>query len=125
MKLLYIVVIGACLSICRSQAALAATASLQRDAYRIDAEQIDRDAAWLALLHYRARADGSMESEADRPQFFMSAKGKSSPHAELLAAATALAAPEQRQNFACRFPARYEWLRIRLGYDGIDTAIDQ
>lgn len=125
MNLLHIVVIGACLSIWQSPPAFAAAASPHSDASRIDAEQIHRDAAWLALLHYRARSDGSMESEADRPLFFMAEHGKSSPRAELLAAVTALHAPDQRQNFACRFPARYEWLRHRLGHDDTDAAIDQ
>jgi hypothetical protein len=124
MNLLRILVIGACLCIFASPPAMAAASSLQSDVDRIDAEHIDRDRAWLALLHYRARDGGNMESEADRPHFFMSERGKRSPRAELLAAVTALHAPDQGQDFACRFPARYEWLRLRLGHDD-DAVIDR
>lgn len=121
LKLLQIV-LAACLA--TGHHGLAAAASLQQDADRIDAEQIAVDPAWLALLHYRARGDGSMESEADRPHFFLSADGKRSPRAELLAAVTALYTPNGRQRLACQFPARYEWLRARLGHDGLDADAD-
>lgn len=63
------IVLAACLGIGAGHHAPAAATTLKQDADRIDAEQIARDPAWLALLHYRTRRDGSMESEADRPHF--------------------------------------------------------
>lgn len=104
-------------------AAMAAAPSESSDLARVDAERIDRDPAWLALLHYRAQAGDAAESEADRTEYFMAAHGKHSSHAELLAAVRALHVPAQRQAFACRFPARYEWLRERLGHEDADAAI--
>lgn len=118
MTTLRLIVAGACLSAGASHPALAAVTTP-------DAERISADPAWLALLHYRERGDGAMLSEADRPQFFLSPEGKTSPAAELLADLAALEAPERRQDFACRFPARYEWLRLRLGHGGADSALDQ
>ena len=124
MTLLHLVALAAaCLHLCFTPAT-AFAASLHDDVARIDTERIDQDAQWIALLHYRARRDGSLESEADRPQFFMAGQGKQSPRAELLAAVAALHAPEERQGLACRFPARYEWLRARLGHDDPDNALD-
>lgn len=123
MKALRIAVAGACLSVAASPHALAAMPD--KDAAPADAEQMARDPAWLALLHYRERAGGGMLSEADRPEFFLSPQGQHAPAAELLADLAALQAPERRQQFACRFPARYEWLRQRLGQDGADSLIDQ
>lgn len=123
MKWPQFLIAGVCLGICLSRPA-AAIGALHDDVRRVDAERIDRDPAWLALLHYRPRTDGSMESEADGPQFFLSAQGKHSPRDELLAALAALQLPAQRADYACRFPARYEWLRARLGYDGGDALAD-
>lgn len=114
MKTLRIVAAGACLSVGASLPALAADPAPEREADTADTGQMARDPAWLALLHYRERSDGSMLSQADRPQFFLSPDGKHSPAAELLANLAAVRAPGQRQQYACRFPARYEWLRQRL-----------
>ncbi|MDM5179264.1 DUF4105 domain-containing protein [Massilia sp. DJPM01] len=119
------VLAGAFLGVCASHPAPATAASLEDDARQVADQQIASDPAWLALLHYRAHSGGSKRSQADRPQFFLSPEGKSSPAAELLAAVAALHAPAQRQDFACRFPARYEWLRMRLGDDGADAAIER
>ncbi|HEX8611748.1 MAG TPA: DUF4105 domain-containing protein [Telluria sp.] len=124
MTTLRIVLAGACLSVVASHPALAAATSAEGDAPLADAERTARDPAWLALLHYRERSDGSMLSEADRPQFFLSPDGKNSPTAELLAGAAALRTPARRQEFACRFPARYEWLRQRLEHEGADDTGD-
>jgi hypothetical protein len=116
MILLRIVLALACLTIFARDASAAPP---------VDAGQIARDPAWLALLHYRAQRDGSMHSQADRPRFFLAADGKHSPRAELDAAIDALSDPARQQDFACRFPARYEWLRTRLGQDGFDPALAQ
>lgn len=115
MKLSYLAAVGACLSIGAGGPVWAAPASLHEDLSRVEAEGIARDAAWLALLHYRVQSGGGVSSEADQASFFLSGDGKRSPHAELLAAVAALHTPARRQEFACRFPARYEWLRTRLG----------
>ena len=117
MKLFHLAAIGICLGIGTGGHVAAAPGPLERDLSRADAEQVHQDPAWLALLHYRAQADGSLRSEADQARFFLSEGGKQSARAELLAAVTALHTPARRQDFACRFPARHEWLRTRLGLD--------
>lgn len=125
MKLSYLAAVGACLSIGAGGPVWAAPSSLHEDLSRIEAEGIARDAAWLALLHYRVQSDGGVSSEADQASFFLSGDGKRSPRAELLAAVAALHTPERRQDFACRFPARYEWLRTRLGQDDGGASIER
>ncbi|CUI07160.1 Lnb N-terminal periplasmic domain-containing protein [Massilia antarctica] len=121
----HFILAGTCLGVCASHPAQAVAASLQSDARLVADERIAQDPGWLALLHYRERSDGSMRSQADQPEFFLSPEGKNSPAAELLAGVAALHAPAGRQDFACRFPARYEWLRTRLGHDGADDLIGQ
>jgi hypothetical protein len=102
-----------------------ASASLHTDQLEVDAGHLERDPSWLALLHYRERGDGSMLSEADRPEFFLSPNGKQAPGAELRAALAAMHDAERQRDFACRFPARYEWLRTRLGHGSEAGVIEQ
>lgn len=67
---------------------------------------------WLALMHYRAHGSG-WQSQADRPQFFLSSNGRHAPQEELAANLAAMTTPA----YACTFPARYEWLRTRYAQD--------
>ncbi|BDG08292.1 Lnb N-terminal periplasmic domain-containing protein [Anaeromyxobacter paludicola] len=80
-----------------------------------------RDRQWLRLGHWRERAAGGFESEADGPGFFLSARGKTDPEAELAATVRGLFAPEpkdpERQHPQCQFPARFAFLVRRLGID--------
>lgn len=121
MNALRALVAGLCLGLFPPAFALSSAPQQPETAQPV--ERLAHDAGWLALLHYRVRG-GGVESEADRPGFFLSAEGKHSPRAELLAALAALGSPERRRDFACRFPARYEWLRTRLGQAGAD-ALDE
>lgn len=90
---------------------------------RIDREEIYKDKAWLALLHYRKNTlTSGWRSQADAANFFLSPDGKSDPRQELIAATQALffdgaAGAELR----CRFPARYVWLQRRLDLPGPDV----
>lgn len=88
-------------------------------------EQAERDPAWIALLHYRPQRNGAPRSQADRASFFLAANGKTSPREELLATLAAIDAPQRRQELACRFPARYEWLRKRFGLQEFASASAQ
>jgi hypothetical protein len=78
-----------------------------------EATQAHHERKWLALLHYRPHAGGYV-SDADRPAFFLAPNGKHSPGDELAAALDALRS-NRATEFACRFPARYEWLVRRFG----------
>lgn len=64
---------------------------------------------WRALLHYR-RSDwhNRWESEVDDPAFFWAEDGQRNATAEL--AATLQAFIKEPEN-ACRFPARFQWLK--------------
>lgn len=72
---------------------------------------------WLHLLHYHQVGIFSRwESQADDPDFFLSASGKQDPNAELLATIQAFSAdPTTSQTMQCRFPARFAWLKEQLG----------
>lgn len=74
---------------------------------------------WHLLLHYRKTWTGGYESEADGGGFFLAAAGKRDPQAELKATLTAFFAADdpERQHPQCQFPARYTWLKERLGFD--------
>lgn len=79
----------------------------------IEAElaQLSRHPDWHNLLHYRTTWVGfSKQSQADDPRFFITAEGRNSPGAELVAFWNALQGPSA-QMIRCRFPARYAWLR--------------
>jgi len=78
---------------------------------------LERDEGWLALGHYRT-AYGGFVSDADDPAFFLAPSGKHDPKAELLASLEAFfRLGDSDGHPQCRFPARYHWLKIRLGFD--------
>ncbi|MFP5391403.1 MAG: DUF4105 domain-containing protein [Gammaproteobacteria bacterium] len=89
------------------------------------AEPLDVPPAWQALLHYRAQDHGTWLSEADRPGFFLTREGKHAPQAELDAALSSIASNATRRDFACRYPARFEWLRQRAGQDAAFDVLEQ
>lgn len=68
---------------------------------------------WLALLHYRRRADGELRSEIDSEDFFLAPDGRSNPHSELQYSLDLMLPPGRpgERALICRFPARYDWLR--------------
>lgn len=88
-------------------------------------EQWANTSGWYSLLYYRS-GWMSVESEADDPDFFLSANGKQDPLAELNASLTAFAQPEPQGDAhpQCRFPARYHWLK-QLPGSPLADAVDQ
>ncbi|HYE37143.1 DUF4105 domain-containing protein [Methylocaldum sp.] len=80
------------------------------------AMRLHDDPAWLALGHYRRTLIGDWVSDADDPAFFLSKTGQHDPEAELSATLLAYFAPRDGDSHPrCRFPARYHWLKSRLG----------
>jgi hypothetical protein len=79
--------------------------------------------AWRKLLHYQQRWDDSIESQADGPAFFLSARGKVSPREELEStlrgffSTLAADSPKDTQHPICQFPARFLWLSQQLAFD--------
>ncbi|QFY44859.1 DUF4105 domain-containing protein [Candidatus Methylospira mobilis] len=71
-----------------------------------------RNAAWLALGHYRTElVGGGYAGEADDRGFFLASEGKYDPRAELRATIAAIMLPGNGDTHPrCRFPARYHWL---------------
>lgn len=91
---------------------------------RAEALGLDRDPYWLLLGHYH-RSWRGWESAIDDPRFFLAPDGKRNPRAELhatLKALFALPPTNPADHAVCRFPARYEWLRERLGVKPADAA---
>lgn len=81
--------------------------------------RLSEDRSWRVLGHYKGKTSGVKPSE-----FFVSPKGRTDPKAELEATILAffepepdLAADKRAQHPQCRFPARYAWLKERLGID--------
>lgn len=77
---------------------------------------------WRTLLHYRVqpltREDRSLADDSD---FFLAPQGAHAPDQELDATLAAFADPTPRhaldQPAACRFIARYQWLKEALNFD--------
>lgn len=103
-------------------------------------QKLYEDAYWRTLLHYKKTLSGGSESFIDDPRFFLSPEGKFNPKAELEASIIAffpkktvkrprlkqtnpfdglgeISDEDNTQDVICRFPARYEWLRKKLGVD--------
>ncbi len=76
---------------------------------------------WHLLLHYRKNFLGGFTSEVDDPGFFLSAEGKNSPKAELVATLEKNFSDElvgrSQQVAQCAFIARFHWLRHQLQID--------
>lgn len=68
---------------------------------------------WHKLLHYRANFLGVIESEVDAQNFFVAPDGKKSPENELKAFEAALNS-EKAQEYVCKFPLRYKWLKTKI-----------
>lgn len=79
-------------------------------------DRLEEDPYWLTLLHFKTSLRGG-RSLVDDPKFFLAPKGKQDPGAELEATIRALFGEDEERNreTRCRFPARYAWLRERLG----------
>jgi Domain of unknown function (DUF4105) len=71
---------------------------------------------WKHLLHYhQVGLFPSDESQADDPNFFLAAAGKTDPYAELAATINAFASsnPDHARN-RCLYPARFAWLSQQI-----------
>ncbi len=85
-----------------------------------EAEQLElhQDRYWHILLHYKRGLFG-LHSLVDDPEFFADPKGNRDPRAELRATIRSLFSPivAGEKHPICRYVARYEWLRGKLGID--------
>jgi hypothetical protein len=77
---------------------------------------------WLRLGHYERSRDSptGWRSAIHPGKFFLDATGATDPRAELAATLQAFRSPagaDPEQSAQCRFPARLQWLRARLGAD--------
>ncbi len=68
---------------------------------------------WHKLLHYRPNLVGKYTSEVDGADFFVSANGKRSPTKELNRFVELLNS-DQAQDYVCKFPLRYRWLKSQI-----------
>ncbi|MBA2403145.1 MAG: DUF4105 domain-containing protein, partial [Bdellovibrionales bacterium] len=71
---------------------------------------------WHKLLHYRPNLVGTMVSEVDSANFFVSPDGKKSPEKELLSFISLLNS-DKAQETVCKFPLRYKWLKQNMTND--------
>lgn len=76
---------------------------------------------WKKLLHYKKNLWGGYTSQVDGADFFNSATGKNNPQAEMEATLarffSAAAVAPTKLPPQCRFIARYQWLKQKLGFD--------
>lgn len=71
---------------------------------------VENSAEWLALVHYRPKLFGGLESTIDSDNFFVAESGKTSPKKEL-DATIALFDNGKDVDRICIFPARYKFLK--------------
>jgi hypothetical protein len=81
-------------------------------------QRLHEDPYWHILLHYKKSIFG-FESLIDDSKFFLAPDGKTNPEAELEATIRAFFEPQadEKKSAVCRFVARYEWIKERLGLD--------
>ena len=93
--------------------------SLERLQARADDLGLYRERSWQVLLHYVEPHPGVYQSKIDDPVFFISPTGRTDAKAELAATLRSIfLAPEKDgEHVACRFPARFEWLKERLALE--------
>ncbi|WP_085813981.1 Lnb N-terminal periplasmic domain-containing protein [Geoanaerobacter pelophilus] len=72
---------------------------------------------WHILLHYKKTYGGGFRSRISDPNFFLSPQGRENPEAELEATIAGFFLPRtgDGEHPICRFPARLQWLKDRLG----------
>ena len=89
--------------------------SLLEAAHRLE---LSKDPYWHTLLHYKGGLFG-FRSLVDDPKFFLAKVGKKDSEAELDATIRAFFQPvvENETHPVCRFPARFDWLKEKLGID--------
>jgi hypothetical protein len=78
------------------------------------------DPTWLKLVHYEPDSSRAWRSTIHSGDFFLAADGRVNPLSELqatLAAFAEPAPPDPNQHAQCRFPARLQWLKTKLGED--------
>ncbi len=86
------------------------------------ATNLARQTYWYKLLHYqRNKFSSGVTSQADDARFFTAADGKTNPQAELEATLAQFFIPVEKNTTEshpqCRFPARYQWLKMKLAFD--------
>lgn len=82
--------------------------------------KLANEQGWLRLIHYESDSSSpsGWRSAIHSDSFFLDAKGKFNPLLELQSTLSAFAAPQAGdpdQHAQCRFPARWLWLRSKLG----------
>jgi Domain of unknown function (DUF4105) len=84
-------------------------------------QKLASDPQWLALGYWQPNLiGGGSTSLIDNPGFFLAADGKSDPAKELESSLAAFFEPTPEnpdQHPQCLKPARYRWLKARLGFD--------
>lgn len=68
---------------------------------------------WYKLGHYRPNVLGQMISEVDSEKFFVAKDGKKSPEHEL-EKMIELFNSDKAQEYVCKFPLRYKWLKANV-----------
>jgi hypothetical protein len=81
--------------------------------------RVHEEREWEVLLHYSKTYLGGYKSRIDDDNFFFSPHGKTDRLSELDATLRSFFIPAYKdgEHAACRFPARFEWLKARLEID--------
>lgn len=93
---------------------------------RVRELKISEDLHWRKLVHYQTGLLGSVMSQVDGPNFFLSPSGKTHPDKELNATLEALLLGDQNSDpdsqAQCRFPARWIYLKKKLSIQDNDVS---
>ncbi len=99
---------------------MAAASELETLQQQAHARRLAEDRYWQLLLHYHRDLLGRRHSDINDQRFFFSDKGRKDPAAELDATLAAFFQPApadpNEQPAACRFPARFAWLKEHLAW---------
>jgi hypothetical protein len=89
-------------------------------------KELHKDRYWHTLLHYK-RGPFGIRSLVDDPKFFLAKEGKHNPEAELEATIKGFfqKVDDEAKHPACRFIARYAWIKEKLNLDASRRPVRQ
>jgi len=85
---------------------------------QVKQQKLYQQPSWLALLHYNKKQEAQQFSFATSKRFFIAPDGRQNAEQELIATLHSLFQTQsEQQATACKFPARYHWLKQSLSID--------
>ncbi|MEQ1724256.1 MAG: hypothetical protein ABL930_13880, partial [Pseudobdellovibrio sp.] len=106
-----------------SGAAIAAPLNLEQILIEAQTKKLHQSVFWHKLLNYKSTLTGSVKSDIQNADYFLSTVGNINPESELIATIKAITVAnfeDDNQNAQCKFIARYNWLSRELNLSQYD-----